>query len=214
MRKIIFTLFIVFNLQGFSQEITSENNVKVLNGLAEKMFVDMNNRDYDAILDMTHPKVFDYASKDQMKTMFKSVFEGNEEFTVDIPKMVPNYKLSKVFTEETNHLEYAFISYDMSMKMTFKDQDFDDEGQTMMKSVMKSKGMDVDFLSNKVMNIIMNDRITIFMKDDTTANKWVMINYDPDSPLFYNIAPTSILEKGKLYNQDLLLERKKNSEQK
>jgi hypothetical protein len=55
--------FLLTSVSGFSQE---------LNEIANKMFVDMNNRDYDAILDMTHPKVFDIVSKEQMKTVLKS----------------------------------------------------------------------------------------------------------------------------------------------
>lgn len=194
---------------SFGQETT---NAEFIDGLAKKMFVDLNNLDYDAILDMMHPKVFDIAPKDQMKTLIKSTFEGNEEFAVEIPKEIPDYKVSKVFIGQENNLEYAFVSYDMNMKMTFNNQEFDDEGKEMMTGIMKSQGMEVDFVSNNAMKVLMKDRMTILLKEDATKNKWVMINYDPDSPMFYQILSTELLEKAKEYNQNLLLESKKKSD--
>ncbi len=180
--------------------------------IANKMFVDMNNRDYDAILDMTHPKVFEIVPKDQMKNVLKSTFEGSSEFSIEIPKTIPEFKISKLFTEKENDLSYAFVSYDMSMNMTFHNQEFDDESKKMMIGVMKAKDMDVTFVSNNSMNVLMNNRMTIVLKDTTTNDKWVMVNYDPDSPLFYQILSSDLLEMAKSYKQDLMLESKKKKQ--
>ncbi len=198
-----------FISNNYAQEATSQEQAK---NIAHKMFVDLDNLDYDAILDMTHPKVFDLVPKDQMKTMIKSMFEGNEEFAIEIPKGIPEYKLSDVFKGKKNNLEYAFVSYDMNMKMTFNNEEFDDEGKEMMTGIMKSQGMEVDFVSNNTMKVLMKDRMTILLKEDATKNEWVMINYDPDSPLFYQILSTELLEKAKEYNQNLLLDSKKKSD--
>jgi hypothetical protein len=204
-------LFIVIALFCFSA--TAQESVeKHLKSLTEKMFVDMNNRDYDAILNMTHPKVFDVVSKELMKTTLASTLEGNEEYSVAIPKTIPAYNVSKLYTSKENAANYAFVSYDMKMTMTFHKENFDDEGKEMMKSIMKSQGMDVTFTSNNAMEVLMNDRVTILLKDKDTNNKWVMINYDPDSPLTYQILSTNVIEDAKAYRQDLLLERKKKEE--
>lgn len=203
--------FILISLFCFT--VTAQESVeKHLKGLAEKMFVDMNNRDYDAILDMTHPKVFDVVSKELMKTTLSSTLEGNEEYSIDIPKAIPAYNVSKLYTNNDNASNYAFVSYDMKMTMTFHKENFDDDGKEMMKSIMKSQGMDVTFTSNNAMEVLMNDRVTILLKDKDTNNKWVMINYDPDSPLTYQILSTNVIEDAKAYRQDLLLERKKKEE--
>ena len=211
--KVVFSCFLLLMSAGvFAQD---KSNVKALNKvskLAKQMFVDMNNRDYDAILDMTHPKVFDIASREQMKTFFKGAFEGNEQFTIDIPKVIPEYKISKIFNNEKDSLEYAFVSYHLNTEMTFHNQEFDKEAQKMMISMMEAKGMKVEFISKNSMNVLMKDRITILLRDDSTENKWVMMNYDPDSPLSYQILPTSLLEIAKEYRQSLMLESKKKSE--
>ncbi|WP_298553382.1 hypothetical protein [uncultured Algibacter sp.] len=211
-KSVLFSFMMLLCATAFSQ--SNEETLKQIDKIALKMFTDMNNRDYDAIIEMTHPKVFEIIPKESMKDVFKSMFEGNEEFSIDVPKTIPKYKLSKVFINEKDSLKYVFVSYDMAMKMTFHKQEFDDESKNMMKNVMLAKGMEVSFISNNSMDIFMKDRVTIVLKDNTTNNKWVMVNYDADSPLFYNIVPASLLESAKSYNQDLMIERKKREEEK
>ncbi len=192
--------------------VKSYSQTKELDLIAKQLFVDMNNRDFDAIVEATYPKVFETVSKEQMKVFIKSVFEGNDQMSIEIPKMIPDYKLSKVFKESKDNLEYAFISYDMKMKMTFNGLEFDDEKKKMMTGIMKAKGMNVKFSSNNSMDVLMKDRVTILLRDDLTNNKWKMMNYDPDSPLFYQTTPAVLIEAGKKYKQNLLFESKKDSE--
>ncbi|GAB1857613.1 hypothetical protein MHTCC0001_24490 [Flavobacteriaceae bacterium MHTCC 0001] len=196
----------------FSQNAEDVASLKEIDSLTKNMFHYMNSRDYDAILDMTHPKVFDMVPKASMKTMLKSTFEGNEEFSMDIPKMSPKYKISDLFKEEKDNLIYAFVSFDMNMKMTFHKQEFDEETKKTMVSMMSLKGMNVKFITNNTLDVKMNNRLTIVMQDDTTNNAWVMVNYDVESPLFYQIVPTAVLEKAKEYYQDLMIASKKSNE--
>ena len=205
-KKRAFSFLICFLV--FSVSVSSQN----IKEIAYKMFVDMNNRDYDAILDMTHPKVFEIVSKEQMKTVLKSTFEGSDELSIDFSKDIPKFKVSKIYKELKDNLQYAFITYNMLMKMTFHKQTFDTESKEMMKGVMQTKDMDVTFTSDSSMSVLMNNRMTILMKDITTNNKWVMINYDPDSPLFYRILPSTLLEAAKIYKQEVMLESKKKKQ--
>lgn len=207
---LISIIFLVSNLNIFAQ--SKENVLKLVDSMALKMFKDMNNRDYDAILDMTHPKVFEIVPKESMKGIFKSMFEGNEDFSIEIPQTIPKYKISEIFEIETDTLKYAFVSYDMEMNMTFNKQEFDEASKETMVAMMKTKGIDVDFVSDNTLAMLMRDRMTIILKDNSTNDKWVMINYDPDSPLFYQIVSSSLLEKAKEYNQSLMLQSKKESE--
>lgn len=209
--KKLILLLLLSSIQVFSQ--VKETKEAELHGMVKRMFNDMNNRDYDAILEMTHPKVFEMVPKEQMKELLKSMFEGNEEFIIDIPKTAPEYKLSKVYKGKKNDLQYAFTSYDLKMKMTFKNQEFDKESKEVMKSIMATQGMDVTFISNNAVDVFMTDRITILLKDIDTKSKWVMLNYDPDSPMFYKILSSEVLEAAKEYKQNLMLARKKNSEE-
>ena len=207
MKKVIYILILLL-----STNIIGQNNKEELDKIAIKMFVDMNNRDFDAIVDMTYPKVFEIASKEQMKTVFKTLLEGNSEFSVEIPEVKPNYKISDIYYSENDSLTYAFLSYDLNMKMIFKTQEFEEKDQKMMTNFMNAKGMEVKFISKNTMDMKMLDRITVLLKDKFTNGDWAMLNYDPDSPLFYQMTPSKVIEDGKKYKQDLMLKRKKASE--
>ncbi len=189
------------SVNGISQAKTTA--IKQVEALVLKMFNDVNNRDYDAMLNMSHPKIYDIVPKESMKEIFKSMFEGNEQFSVDLPKIEPKYKLSKVYNGAKDNLEYAFVSYDMNMSMTFHDQEFDEASKKTMVDMMKAKDMDVTFVSNNTLDIAMNDRVTIVLKDDSTENKWVILNYD-ESPLLTQIVSSDLLQAAKTYKQELI----------
>lgn len=210
-KKIVFILFLLIGVNSFGQDENSTDiaEVKVL---TEKMFEDTNNRDFDALLDASHPKLFEIVSKEQMKQVLKSTLEGNEEYSIEIPKIEPVYKLSKVFEEENDNLKYVFISYEMKMKMTFNNQEFDNESKEMMKLMMEGKGIDVEFISKSSLKMLIKNSIVIALKESATDNKWVMINYDADSPIMYRLLPTFVLESAKKYKQNLMLESKKKTE--
>ena len=74
MKKIIYLLVLLSGLQLFSQ-----NEKAILDELSKKMFTAMVEKDYDFILDKTHPKVFSFVDKEQMKDLLKTTFEGNED---------------------------------------------------------------------------------------------------------------------------------------
>ena len=180
--------------------------------MAKKMFVDMNNKDYESILNMSHPKLFEVASREQIITMFKSMLEGNNDFVIELPGTIPEYKVSKVIEKDSS--AFAFVSYDLKMKMTFKNQSFDDEAKKGMQSMMGLRGMEVDFVSDNTLDVLMKDQITILLKDETTKQQWAMVNYDPDSPLMGMFLSSSVLEEAKKYREDMTIARKKEEEKK
>lgn len=211
--KILFFFFIL--IVGLNQSEAQENindDLEQIESLVQKMFSSMNNKDFDALVEMTHPKVFEILPKATMKSAIKAMFEGNEDYSIELSKVIPKYKLSQIFKSNEDNLEYAFVSFNMDMKMTFHKQEFNEESKEMMIPMMKAQGMDVKFISNNTLSVLKRDSVTIILKDDTTNNEWVMVNYNPDSPLFYQILPTSLMEKAKEYNQNLILESKRNSE--
>lgn len=209
--KVTFFYFLLITNVSFSQSDNKDIAQTEISKMAEKMFVDMNNRDYDAILEMSHPSIFKLVPKDQVKILFKNMLEGNEEFSIELPKSVPAYKISEIFKENKDNLEYAFVSYNMMIKMTFNNQKFNDEAKEIMTSAMKLKGMEAKFITENSLNLTMNNSMTIILKDDSTKNKWAMINYNPDSPFFYQVLPTSLLETAKEYKRNLMLESKKRN---
>ena len=97
----------------------------------------------------------------------------------------------------------------MEMSMTFNNESFDEETKETMVKMMKMQGMDAEFISDKTVHLNMLNRMTILIKDESTNNKWAMINYDPDSPLFFQLLSATVIEKAKSYYQDLMIAQKK-----
>ncbi|NRA92888.1 MAG: hypothetical protein HRU26_09445 [Psychroserpens sp.] len=190
---------------------TSVAQVSELDVLANDMFEKTNQRDFDALMDMTYPAVFDLVPKDMMVTMFKSMFEGTDDMSIDLPEQTPEYTLTDTFKSEDSKTEYAFMNYDMEMSMTFKNQEFDKDGQEMMVNMMKVQGMDASFQNPSKVNVNAPDRLVIFLKDEKTNGEWKMVNYDPNSPLFVQILPVEIIEMAKSHHQAIMLESKKKN---
>lgn len=207
MNRLFLIVFVSLSLSVNAQD--AESALKEIDSISLKMFTDMANRDYDAIVDMTHPKVFEMVPKETMVTVFKSMLEGNEEFSVALPDDVPEYKISDLYKDVENDTDYAFVSYDMEMSMTFKNETFDAETKENMIKMMKLQGMEAKFISDNTVGLNMPNRITILVNDESTANKWAMVNYDPNSPLFVQLLSVEIIEKAKEYHQELMIATKK-----
>ncbi|RZN83472.1 MAG: hypothetical protein EVB11_04680 [Winogradskyella sp.] len=206
--RIILLLFLI-TLNSFYSE--AQNDSKALSEMAKKMFESTNDRDFDTLLDMTYPKVYEIVPKETMKTMFVSMFEGTDEMSIDLPKLTPEYELSDMFSDEETNTDYAFLTYDMSMSMTFKKEGFDEEGQGMMIKMFKVQGMDAEFETDKKVNIKAPNRMVIFLKNETSGGKWTMINYDTNSPIFYQILSSNVLETSKSYYENIMIEAKKKN---
>lgn len=200
-------LFLSVMTSGYTQE--KEVVESELDSLALKMFKDVSERNYEGIMDMTHPKVFEFVSKDMMINAFKSMLEGNDEFSIALSDEIPDYNISAKFRDEENDTDFAFVDYDMKMSMTFKNESFDATMKDEIIKMMVLQGMEATFVSDNTISVVMPNRITILVNDATTDDKWAMINYDPDSPIFFKLLSAPVLEKAKSYHEDLMIEKKK-----
>lgn len=210
MKKLRYFFLVIVFLSTTTIIAQSKADIKIKE-LAKKMFVDMNNRDYESILDMSHPKLFEVASREQIITNIKSMLEGNNDVKIEIPKTIPPYRVSKIFVKQKD--SFAFVSYDLNMEMTFKNQSFIEETKKGMKAAMLSQGMEAEFTSDNSMKVIMNDRVTVLIKDKNTNEKWAMLNYDP-SPMISSLLPSEVMEAAKEYQNQLIKERKEIQERK
>ncbi|WP_422104677.1 hypothetical protein [Winogradskyella sp.] len=200
-------LIFCLTLNSYAQDTGTKR--QELDSLTKVMFEHTNNKNYDALIDITHPKLFEIVPKETMVTVLKSMLEGNEEMSIDIPEQHPEYKISDVFKDEENNSDFAFVSYALHMSMTFKNQEFDEDTKNSMVQMMKLQGMEAEFVSDSTISLNMPNSMTIMINDESTNNKWAMINYDPDSPMFFQILSAPVLEKAKSYYQDLMIAHKK-----
>lgn len=197
--------FLVFISISFAQS-PQETKSKILAD-NKAILSAMDTKNYDAILDMTHPALFKLADREMMKAGFKQIFEGNTEMKVELLKdPTAQFTVSDIMKTSDNSAEYAFVTYPITMKLTYLSQAFEPNQYPMLAEIFKQKGMNAKFLSKNELEI-KKMSLSIAMKDASTKNEWKYLNYDPDNMMFLSIVPEEIMNKAKEYNSQLEIKK-------
>jgi hypothetical protein len=150
----------------------------------------MNNRDYENMLSMTNPKLFELVSKETMVNMFKSLYESGLEMRVE--EITP-VSLSQIVREGNE--SYCKIKYQGVLTMTLS--------QTLMANIemfktelyktYKEENIEIDLDKNQI--IIDADKFIIAMSKDQ-ENSW---NYfelqDGQEEMLSKLIPSSVLSQ-------------------
>jgi hypothetical protein len=167
------TLFLILWFVG--SYITKAQTNETLQTEVEKIYEASYVLDYDAILNYTHPKLFDFISREQMTTVMQSMFE-NEAFQIRFvhPKVAFTY--GNIQTIEGN--SYCVIQYNNAMRMTF-DKKMNGTKVTEIRSdLLESKEYEkVTFEKERNSFFIEGKSILIGVKGEGTQNQWRFVNY-------------------------------------
>ena len=205
MKKILSIFGVFFTFLLFAQTTDKQ---KVLADTQSFMQL-YEKKDYDKILEMSHPKLLEKFDRQMLLSAFKTVFEGNDEFKISLDKVDNSaYKVSEIYQD--NGSKYAFVSYPMSMKMTFLKQKLDTDTKKMMISMMEAKGMKASFTDDSTMSI-KKSALVVALYDKSTGNQWKYTNHDDNNPMYTSIIPVNIIKKAQAYYSDLLLKEKENA---
>lgn len=197
---------VCFSQIFFSQSTDQKSILKDANSFVT--FFESKN--FDAILDMTHPAVFEKVDRNALKTTFKSLLDGNEDFKIELGSInKTSMVVSDIFTDSQKS-KYALVSYPMSMKMIFLKQKFDDAQKEMMSKGMEAQGFKVKFLNDQTVQM---EKLSMLVatNDNATKNQWKYLNYDETNPMYISVLSTEIMKKAKDYYSDLLIKEKENA---
>ncbi|SMC52910.1 hypothetical protein [Moheibacter sediminis] len=206
MNKICFIFIFLISFAVTAQQKDKEQILK-----DSKSFITaLEKKDYNHFLDLMYPTIFEYVNKEKFLELIKSVYEGNDEYSIEIIDAEKiKFTASDVFTD-VPETKYAFVSYPLSMKMIFLDQSFkDEEEKKMMKGLMELQGMKVEFINDNTIKIEMQS-MTIAINDKVTGNKWKYLNHEEDNPHRTMFVSATILKKAKDYYYDFILNQKEN----
>lgn len=203
MKKFLFLILILVSALGISQ--TPEQK-RILND-AQSFMTYFEQRDYGKIIDMTHPKVLELFSKENLEAAFKTLLEGNEEMKISI-KSIPeqDFQVSEIFESEDKKTRYAFVTFPMSMTMEFLKETPTQEMKDMLISMMAAQGMKGKFTSPSVIDL-KTLSMTIGMNNAGTKNEWKYMNRDQSSPLYKAIMPEEIARHANNYYTDILKQK-------
>ncbi|MCJ7933751.1 MAG: hypothetical protein MUW56_08980 [Chryseobacterium sp.] len=206
MKKLVFLFLLICSGFLWAQ---SADQKKILEDT--RLFISLfQKKDYDGMLNMTHPAIFEKVDRKAMTDGFKKLFEGNDEFQIEMVDMDKNtFSVSDIFTAEDN-IKYAFTVYPMKMKMIFLKEKFDEDKKNMMLGILVAQGMKAKFLNDTSLEMSKLSMI-LALNDKTTGNSWKYLNYDEANPLYASIVPTEVMKKAKEYYANLLIKQKENA---
>lgn len=206
MKKLFLTFLLICSVFTMAQ---SADEKKILEDSQSFMTL-LEKKDYDRMLDMTHPGIFEKMDKNTLSNTFKAMLEGNEDFKIEIINTDKNaFGISQIF-KTGDDVKYAFVTYPMKMKMTFLKEKFDEEKKKMMLGMMEMQGMKAQFINDSALEMSKESMI-IALNDKVTKGSWKYLNYDEANPLYVSVVPAEIMTKAKEYYADFLIKQKKNA---
>lgn len=206
MKKLIFFLLIIISNIAFSQS----DEQKIILKDSEAFMTYFEQKNYDKILEMSHPGLLEKFDKKMLIEGFKMVFEGNDEFKIKVNPVDKNlYQVSDIFTNK-NGGKYAFITFPMSMEMNFLKQKIDEERKKLMLDMLAAQGMEGTFINDNTVSI-KKTSMTVAINDKSTNNTWKYLNHDENNPLYISIVPVDIIKQAKGYYSDILIKQKEEN---
>lgn len=172
MKKIVcLALFMLVSIQGFSQDMVS------LKANAQKVYDYTVAHQYEQIMDMTYPKLYDIAPKEAILEILKKSFEGNDGFTIKMVAAPPNFIFGNI--KKIGDQTFSVITHDNTMQIIWDEaipnleiQEYID----MFKKTMKTENVSYD-PANKTMNIKTGAKM-IAISDDLTKKQWKFLTYN------------------------------------
>jgi len=186
-------LFIVLlvSIAGFSQTDTSlARRLKEYTRFSKEL-------NFDELMELVHPSLFDLAPKEQLMESFRSIYE-NEAIKMTIEKR-ENRSISNPFA--LNGVQYCKIDYDMVLNMKFKDESLLEDSTEINKAVSALKevlaGKEVSYNASSKQFIIKGSDVLIAIKDDSKT-PWLFLGYDGTNELIRKLFPEEMIEHFKL----------------
>lgn len=139
----------------------------------------------EKVMDLTYPKLFGLASREQMLDALKRTFE-NDEFKTELDSLKID-TIFPVFTIEKG--SYTKVKHTMLMRMLYKEPfDTSGTGIGMMIGLMEARfgkgNVRFDHAKNSL-NIRMHVAM-IAIKDDVSP-QWTFVNFDESNPLMLDM---------------------------
>ena len=171
MKKIFYTaLLILASYSGFSQDAAS------MKAGAQALIDKTVAKDYNALLDMTYPKLFELAPREAVLESLKSTFDGNQGFKIVMLPMAPNFVFGPI--KKIGTQSFAIIDHDNSLQVIWDEPIPADEIENyvgLFKTNMKTENVSYD-AAKKTMNIKAKAKM-VAVADETTKNKWTYLTY-------------------------------------
>lgn len=164
--------FLIISMIFLSLNLHAQDKSEIL-PMMEKIIENSVNMDFAEVLDYTYPKVFEFASKEQMTELMTSMLD-NEEFSIAI--LPTNYNIQVSDVKNIGEGKYAMIEYNNLMRLKFKDEgSLDPEASLNLLKVAFSNANVSYNEETKTFDIMIRSQ-NLAISDKTTNGTWKFLN--------------------------------------
>lgn len=179
-------LVLVSFVFGFAQ------NLKALQTDAQMMYDNAITLDLDKILDQTYPKVFEIASKEQMKDVMNEAF-NNEAMTIKMVKTDPKFTFGEI--KKIGNQTFCVFEHENKMTMTFK-EDMGETAEMMLEMIKENMGASEAAYDEKTFTFTIQKRAKVLaVSDELTNNTWKFVNIEKDGSLIQMLFDETITKQ-------------------
>lgn len=170
MKKLFITLFII---TGCLFTASAQDKAALQQG-AERIYKNTTQGNYEALLDDTYPKIFNFIPKDQMLKMLQGLLKG-DGYVMDVLEAPANFQYGEI--KKIGDGSYCIIKHDLLSKMTFTQPVSDAESKELianLKNAMHTDDVTFNPRSNSFTILSRADLIAVY--DSSTGGKWKFMN--------------------------------------
>jgi hypothetical protein len=134
--------------------------------------------DFETILDLTYPKVFDIVNRETMLTTLDNLFQNK---TMKVRFVHPKVTFTYADIKEIEGKKFCVINYKNAMRITFEEKLTQDRADIFLKSMNETKKYTtVKFETERNSFLLEGNSILIAVSDELSRNRWTFLNHDND----------------------------------
>ncbi|MDO5656207.1 MAG: hypothetical protein Q4G27_08720 [Flavobacteriaceae bacterium] len=186
MKNLSFLLFFLCSFVGLAQE--KSNIESIVNSFINSTI----EGDYDKLLLITYPKLFDFFPREQLKKTMNQTLV-NEDFEISFNKIDPKIVVEDIKTIEGNR--FTRIQYQNSLSMRFFNE-IEMEPEAFL-NILKSNFKEGKFSFDKKTNTFKIDTTSYLLgiNDEITQGEWKFINIDGDQNIIKLLLDERIIKE-------------------
>lgn len=165
---LLFTL-IFLTMSGKAQEKSQ------ILPLMEEIIENSIQKNYNAVLDATYPKIFEIASREIMLDIFHSVLK-NEDFVITLLPTDNEIEISEI--KNIAGGKYALVNYNTSMSLKFNNMEGVDHHELVPILQMGFPASKVVYNNDKKAFDVLIRSNNLVISDEFTNGKWMFLNAD------------------------------------
>ncbi len=199
MKKLILILLcapLLFSCAGSDAKVKTSPNSSThqeKDDLIEKFTRDVernieasNNKNWDAIIDMTYPKLFDLFPKEEFKAVFEIMFETFKDFQTSLSSNVRHSY--PVIDYEGD--QFTKFSYDSELIFTFYNTD---DLDNMLPGFMQEFGEDNIKTFRNTNSVAVNVEASMLAVLEENTSEWTYLNWDDN--IIEQLLPASVFDQ-------------------